>query len=310
MALRSVRKLRRGLVVLAIALPALYAVSATIAIVRDHRSTIGQAESDMRNIAAALHEHAMRTFGEADTRLRVAIAEIERRELRPTPADQGALHDILVRAGSHSPLAGSMGVMAPDGWIHASAAAYPMRPTDGRDRDYYIYLTSHQGRGMYVSRPVSSRLSGRWVIPVARRVDHPDGSLKMIVNFGVDMEYFDHFYRSLRLGESGRLLLVRRDGWVIVETPLTQGVVDRNLGSTPPFLALKHVSLGAYQTERSALDGTARLVGHASLARSPVIAVASIARDEVLQPWVVRSWQFAGLGALSTILLLGLLRFL
>lgn len=70
---------------------------------------------------------------------------------------------------------------------------------------------------MYLSRSVRSRSSGKWVVPVARRIDNPDGSLKMIVNFGVDMGYFDHFYRSLHLGESSRLVLVRRDGWVIME---------------------------------------------------------------------------------------------
>jgi diguanylate cyclase (GGDEF)-like protein len=310
MALRPVHKLRRGLITLAIALPALYAVSAGVAIVQDYRSTIQQAESDMRNIAAALHEHAMRTFGEADTRLRVAIAEMERRGLAPVPADERALHEILVAAGKNSPLAGSMGVIAPDGRIRASAFAYPMPPTDSRDREYFALLSTRHEGGMHISRSVRSRLAGKWVIPVGRRVDNPDGSLKMIVNFGVDMGYFDHFYRSLQLGRSSRLILVRRDGWVIMETPLSGGVMDRNLASTLPFRVLEHAPVGVYQTENSTVDGTARVVGYASLVESPLVAVASVGRDEVLQPWVSRSWQFAGPGALFTLLLLGLLRFL
>ena len=309
MALHSAGKLRRGLVALAIAVPALYAVSACTAIVQDYRSTIKQAESDMRNTAAALHEHAMRSFGEADIRLRTAIAEIERRGLTPVAADERLLHEILMRARSDFPLAGSAGVMAPDGWIRASAFAYPMSPLDGRDRDYYTWLSAHDERGMYVARSAQSRLSGKWAIPIVRRVNNPDGSLRMIVNFGLDIGYFDQFYRSLRLGESSRLVLVRRDGWVIMETPLTAGVMDHNLAGTRALRVLEQVPLGVYQTGRSMIDGRARVVGYASLARSPLIAVASVVRDEVLQPWVTRSWQFAGLGALSTILLLGLLRF-
>jgi diguanylate cyclase (GGDEF)-like protein len=310
MALRSVRKLRRGLIALAIALPALYVISAGIAIVQDYRSTIRQAQSDMRNIAATLHEHAMRSFGEADTRLRVAIAEIERRGLAPVPKDEYAVHDILMAAGTDSPLAGSAGVMGPDGWIRASAFSYPMSPVDGRDRDYYTWLSTHRVTGMYVSRSAQSHLSDRWVIPVARRADNPDGSLKMIVNFGVDMSYFERFYRSLQLGDSRRLVLVRRDGWVLMEMPLTSRVMDRNLASTWPFRVLDRAPVGIYETERSTIDGTARVVGYASLAQSPIVAVVSVARDEVLQPWVTRSLQFASLGALSTILLLALLRFL
>ena len=163
---------------------------------------------------------------------------------------------------------------------------------------------------MYVSRSVRSRVTGEWIIPVVRRLDNPDGSLKMIVNFGVDANYFDQFYRSLRLGNSGHLVLVRRDGWVLMETPPIAGLIDRNLGSTQLFRLLESTPVGVYETEPGAVDNTARVVGYASLARSPVVAVASIGRDEVLRPWVTRSWQFAVLGLVSTLLLLGLLRFL
>lgn len=264
----------------------------------------------MRNIATTLHEHAMRTFSEADTHLRMAIADIEQRGFEATPEHEAELHEILLAQEADSPLAASVGVLSPDGWILASAFRYPMRPVDARDRDYFTYLSSHNDRERYISRSVQSRLSGKWVIPVARRVNRPDGSLNMIVNFGIDREYFDRFYRNLQLGDSSRLLLVRRDGWVIMATPLTAGVIDRNLAHTAPFLAANRPLAGAYETPRSSLDGTARVVGYASLAESPVVAVASMARDQVLQPWIVRSWQLASLAAVSTLLLLGLLRFL
>jgi len=68
--------------------------------------------------------------------------------------------------------------------------------------------------------------------------------------------------------------------------------------------------IGEYETHRSAVDGNARLVGYASLTQSPVVAVASITLAEVLHPWVQRSWKVAGLGVLSTVLILCLLRFL
>ncbi|WP_313166729.1 cache domain-containing protein [Massilia oculi] len=284
MDLLSARKLRRGLIALAIALPALFTASTVARIVQDYRSTLEQAESDMRNIATTLHEHAMRTFSEADTYLRMAIAEIEQRGFEAAPKYEAKLHEILLAKQTDSPLAASVGVLSPDGWILASAFRYPMRPVDARDRDYFIYLSAHNDRERYISRSVQSRLSGKWVIPVARRVNRPDGSLKMIVNFGIDREYFDRFYRNLQLGRSSRLLLVRRDGWVIMETPLTTGVIDRNLASTAPFLAANQPFVSAYETSHSSLDGSARVVGYASLAESPVIAVASMSRDQYYSP--------------------------
>jgi diguanylate cyclase (GGDEF)-like protein/PAS domain S-box-containing protein len=295
---------------LAIALPALFVVSAGIAIMQDYRATIKQAESDMRSVAVALDEHAMRTFGEADTLVRIAIAGIGRRGLAPTVADERGLHDILAAVTHDSPLISGAAVLSPDGWMRASAAVYPMTPVDSRDREYYTYLRAHRERGILVSRPVASRPSGTWGIPVARRVDNPDGSMKMIVSVGVDMAYFDRFYRGLQLGYSIRLMLVRRDGWVIMETPLHPDVRHPNLAHTRTFQMLASAPIGVYQTESSALDGSARVVGYASLAQSPLVAVGSVARAEVLQPWARRSEQVAGLGVLSSVLVLCLLRFL
>ncbi|WP_312511595.1 EAL domain-containing protein [Massilia sp.] len=306
----SARKLRHGLIALAIALPALLAVAAAARIVQDHHSTVEQAESDMRNIATTLYEHAMRTFGEADTHLRMAVAEIERAGFDARPEYQARLHEILRAKQTDSPLAASLGVLSPDGWILASAFRYPMLPVDARDRDYFVHLSAHDEGALYISRSVQSHLSGRWVIPVARKVNRLDGTLKMIVNFGVGVAYFDRFYRNLQLGQSGRLLLVKRDGWVLMETQLTTGVIGRNLAGTAPFLMAERPPRGSYETSRSAIDGTARVVGYASSPQSSVIAVASMSRGEVLQPWVMRSWQLAGFAAVSILLLLGLLRFL
>ncbi|MCS0628168.1 EAL domain-containing protein [Telluria mixta] len=308
--MNSIRKLRRGLVLFALILPLLYILSAGTAIVMDRRSTLAQAGSDMRNIAATLNEHALRTFGEADTRLRWALEEIERRHLSLSPADERDIHDILIAAVEGAPQASGLNVIDGDGWLRASNSTYPLQPIDSRDREYYAYLSTHPGHGMHISRSVRSRTNGKWSIPITRRVDRPDGSLKMIGGFGVDMAYFDRFYRTLRLGDSSRLMLLRRDGWVIMETPLRADVMDHNVAATGLFQRLAAAPSGIYETERSMIDGKPRLVGYASLPESDIVAVASVARAEVLQPWVVRSWEVAAIGAVSTLLLLGLLRFL
>jgi diguanylate cyclase (GGDEF)-like protein len=310
MALNSIRKLRRGLVLFALILPLLYILSAGTAIVMDRRSTLAQAGSDMRNIAATLNEHALRTFGEADTRLRWALDEVERRGLGLAPADERDLHDILNAAMDGAPQAASLNLIGPDGWLRASSSTYPLHPIDSRDREYYTWLSAHPRQGMHIARSIRSRTTGKWTIPVTRRVDQPDGALKMIGGFGVDMAYFDRFYRTLRLGDSSRLMLLRRDGWVVMETPLGADVMDRNVASTALFRNLAVAPAGVYETERSMVDGQPRLIGYASLPESDIVAVASVARAEVLQPWVVRSWEVAAIGAVSTLLLLGLLRFL
>ncbi|MFL6634195.1 MAG: EAL domain-containing protein [Massilia sp.] len=293
---------------LSIALPALFVISAGIAVVQDYRATIQQAESDMRSVAVALEEHAMRTFGEADTLVRIAIAEIGRRGLAPTAADERALHDILAAATRDSPLTSGAVVVSPDGWVRASAAVYPVTPVDSRGRDYVTDLRAHRGNGILVSRLLASQPEMRG-IPVARRVDNPDGSMKMIVGVGVDTAYFDRFYRDLELGYGIGMMLVRRDGWVVTETPMRADAGEHNLANTPTFRRLASAPIGVFDMQDSAGGGTL-VVGYASLAQSPVVAVATVARADVLQPFIRRSQQVAGIGVLSSVLVLCLLRFL
>ncbi|GAB3455589.1 hypothetical protein GCM10027321_08320 [Massilia terrae] len=307
MALQSFRKVRRSLLALVIALPALYAVVAGLAIMRDYRSTIEQAESDMRNIATTLSEHAMRTFGEADIRLRAAITEIERLRLEPVPNDQLALHNILADAMKDAPQVAAIGVIAPDGISRGSGSVYPIAPFDNRDREYYSYLTTHHGSGTHIARPIKARSNGKWGIPLARRIDNPDGSLKMIVEIAVDMSYFDRIYRSLNLGEGSRLTLMRRDGWVIMATPMTPDALQLNLANSPVLARLTRANSGAFRNEDSVVDHRDRIIGYATVPESQVVAVATITSNQVLEPWLKRSGETATVAAVSSLLLLGLL---
>jgi diguanylate cyclase (GGDEF)-like protein len=305
----SIRKLRRGLLALAITLPALYVLLAGIAIVQDYRSTIAQAESDVRNISATLSEHAMRTIGEADTRLRDAIAEVERRGLSLS-ANEREIHEILSTQIERMPQAGTISVTDAQGWMRASALAYPLTPIDSRDQLDYRYVSTHSDPELYVSRPIKDRTTDKWTIPLTRRVNNPDGSLKMIFSFGLDMAYFDRFYRSLSLGADGRLLLVRPDGWVIMESPLTEQVMNLNVTDSMLFRRVRVNPTGAYQVDRSMVDNIPRIFGYAGSSQSPIIAAASMSRENVLKPWYQRSIQIGVIGLLSTAMFLVLLRFL
>jgi diguanylate cyclase (GGDEF)-like protein len=305
----SIRKLRRGLLALAITLPALYVLLAGIAIVRDYRSTIDKADSDVRNISATLGEHAVRTIGEADSQLRDAIAEVERRGLSLS-ANEAEIHKILATRIEGMPQASTISVIDAQGWMRASASAYPLTPIDSLDQESYRYLSTHSYPELYVSRPIKDPATDKWTIPLARRVNNPDGSLKMIYSFGLDMAYFDHFYRTLSLGPDGRLLLVRLDGWVIMESPLTERVVNLNVSDSQMFKRVRLNLTGSYQVESSMVDNVPRIFGYSGRPPFPIIALASMSRGYVLRPWYQRSIQIGLIGLLSTAIFLVLLKFL
>ncbi|MGZ8289842.1 MAG: bifunctional diguanylate cyclase/phosphodiesterase [Telluria sp.] len=305
-----IRNMRRALVALAIFFPVFYAVFAGISIRQDYQNALARAESDVRNISSSLNEHATRTIGEVDSRLQGAIAEIERRGLDPAGPDAIELQDVLKWHVQDLSQAVTMFVVDAGGSVRASSLKYPTPPVDVRDRDYYRYHLSVANPDLFISRPVKSRLSGRWGVVASRRISHPDGSLKLIVLLGMNLDYFNNFYRSLKIGNGGLLALVRNDGWVLMETPLTDNIMDKNLANSMLLEQASQSAAGVYHIERGALTGAARVVGYSASKAYPVIALASMSREVVLQAWLRQAGQIALIGAISTAMLLTLIALL
>ncbi len=302
----SFRNMRRGLLALAIVFPALYLALATVAIVQNRDSALKQAQSNVANIAATLNEHASRTVGEADSRLLAVIADIERRGFALAGPDEFELHHLLKWQSRQLPQAITLYVADPQGRVRVAGTNYPQRVLDISNRDYFQHHLRHADPDLYISHPVKSRANGKWAITLSRRLSHPDGSLNMVIAIALDLEYFNRFYSTLRMGEHGRLLLLRHDGTILMESPLTERVMQRNIAQSRVFELFRQAPAGAFRTERSAIDGTARIVGYASASQFALLSSASISQDQVLQPWRRLIVQSITIGAISIALLLGL----
>jgi hypothetical protein len=285
LAVPNIRNLHRALLGLAIVIPALYIYFAYEFIAQDYRATMARTASDVANISTILVEHAVRTIGEADSRLQGAIGDIEERGLTLSAQDDPMVNTILVRQVSNLPQARGLSAVDAQGWVRVSSMAYPFNPIDGRDREYYRFHVEHPGNAPHLSRPIRSRYNGKWTIPLSRRIDHPDGSLKAIIVLSIDLEYFNAFYRTLRVGEHGTLTLARPDGWVLMETPMDERILSLNFSDAPLFRHARLAGSGTYEVERSTLDDSARIVGFARATRFPLIAAVSMSRDYVLKPW-------------------------
>jgi diguanylate cyclase (GGDEF)-like protein len=303
----NIRNMRRGLTALAIVFPGLYLLFAIAAITRDYQATLERAESDVRKISVSLNEHAMRTIGEADSRLQGAIAEIERRGLSMPGPDEVEIHDVLKWYSRQLPQAVSLSASDAQGQIRVNSLAYPMQPIDARDRLNYQYHLANPSPDLLISRPGKSRVTGKWTIPLSRRISNPDGSLRMFIVVGIDLEYFNSFYRTLSMGEKSRLVLVRPDGWMLMETPLTEKVMSMNIADSALFRHLKQSPAGTFRNESGVFDGTARIVGYVSSSQYPLIAAASLSQEDVLASWRTEIRKLGIIGGVSFALILGLI---
>jgi len=301
--------MRRRLLVLAVVFPVLYIASIIASVVQDYRGTLRRAETDATSISTALREHADRAIGEADRLILSAAADIQGDISEGRAADENGLHRVLRAYSNSSPHFLFINAVDAKGDVIASGLTLPVPRSNVRDRDYFAFHAGNKD-GMYISRPVLGRTSGQWVFTISRSLRNPDGSLRMILAAGISVAYFEHFYRSLNLGNNGRLLLVRHDGWVLVESPLVGAAVDKNVSGTPLFRQFGKTAHGTYHVDAGAVDGTPRIVGYTNSMHHPFIAVSSLSRTDVLADWENRARHAIAWGAISMVLMVALIAML
>ncbi len=304
------RGARASLIALALVVPALYIAFALNSIIQDYRFTLQKADLDARSTAAALSEHANRAVGEADRFLLGAIGEVERSGLEPVPENQAALHDILRRYTNKLPQMAAISLVDGAGHTIANGLHGEVHGVDVVDRDYYAFHNTPGNNGLYISAPLLSRISGNWVFTISRHIANPDGSLKLILVAGMPIDYFDTFYHTLGTGSDTRLMLVRTDGLVLVQSPIPQPQQVRSIAGAPLFAHYQERQTGSFSRPADVTDTLERIVGYAGSPDHPFIAVACLSQAEVLAPWHKRVEQSAWVGALSIGLLLILIAIL
>lgn len=167
------------------------------------------------------------------------------------------------------------------------------------DREYFTAL--RDGAVFYTSPMVISRLTGDRIFVFSKRVER-DGKFAGAIMVSYSDKLLEDLWRSLDFENGSTVSLIRDDGELMARFPPPDGPVD--LGATPLFTEhLTKGSEGTYNSDRSPVDGIARVVSYSRVAGTPIIALASVAstptwtsfRDAVLTVMVIVSPIIVGL---------------
>ena len=156
------------------------------------------------------------------------------------------------------------------------------------DRDYFLQLREDPKAGLVVSKPMVGRISGKWVLIVARRVNDPDGSFGGVVYGPIQLERIRTILSSIDVGRGGRIVLRDREMGSIVRQPETKGIAG-SIGRKPVSPEFrKRIAAGdqsgTFYTTTSS-DNTARRISFRRIARYPLYISVSLAANDYLIPW-------------------------
>lgn len=262
---------------------------------------LASAERATANLARSMAQHADDTIKAADIALADVVERIETDGTGPQALQRmHALMEEQVRQVEQ--LQGLFVYDATGRWVVNS------RPTMNRslnnaDREYFVHHLNSTDRGPHIGIPVVSRSTGKWVLPVSRRLNHKDGSFAGVALATIDMEYFREFYESLDVGKRGAVELVLNNGVLVLRSPYD----DKRIGTSVVNSPLYHAYVRSGDTGSgyfpSTQDGEVRLNSFRALARYPLFVSAALSRDELLDGW----WRDTLLHSFGVLALAGML---
>jgi diguanylate cyclase (GGDEF)-like protein len=179
---------------------------------------------------------------------------------------------------------GVMFVLDENGDLIEDAAVTPPRGGNFADRDYFQAHKANRHLGLYVGRPVVSRLTGERMVNFSRRIDKPDGSFGGLVLGSLKLSYFGRLFDQIGLGNEGAINLYLRDGTRITRHPYLEADVGVNIAGSRTFDRFAREGAGTF-VETSVRDGVRRLYTFTRVGDLPLILNVALSVDEVEAGW-------------------------
>lgn len=282
---RSLKRLLIATVTLLILLLAGFSVWKSVV---EYRLTVRAAELLTSGYARALKEHAERAFSEADNILLDTIEHI--RKHGGIDSESGShLKGFLSQHPRSTPQIGAIILVNRKGLLFAHSLDTPIKQANVADREYFLHHRDHpEETAPFLSRPIKSRINGKWRFTLSRAVLSPSGKFEGLVAVAFEMEYFQNFYQSLDLGKKGRIVILRKDGILLLAVPFNEK--DFNADFSKSHLLKTYLPKspkGTYHIAagKALLETTPRIISYDSLDSFPAIVNANMGTDEVTASW-------------------------
>ncbi len=250
---------------------------------QERRGIYSRAASTATDYTNTLARRVEASIATAEVLLDFVAAEIER---NPASTNDTALAAQLEKTlRNHQEL---MAVMVVPANGHPAPTTRPaMSPTaDFSDREYFNYHRSHTGEELHISPPIISRLTGKAVIPLTRRLNDRHGNFAGVAFVGLTPDYFEQEFKKLDLGKNAATAFTTSDGMMLFRYPTVAGATGRSIGSWDVFKELVQKNDAGVGEYPCPIDGVVRLHAFRHLTRYPIIAFAGIASADLEEEWM------------------------
>ena len=236
------------------------------------------------SLAHVIEEQTSRTFQTADQRLQLAASRLNALDAASELNVESA-HAMLREQIEGLPFMRAMWVLDRDGRMafDSDTGNTSLRM---QDREYFQVYQKNPAIEFHISAPVRSRSTGGWLISVSRPLRDSKGNVTGVIVAAIEPPYFDKLWREIELGPDGAVAMFRRDGVLMMRTPLQDAAMGRSFANSALFTQHLVQSATGTRIVKSAFDGKMRTVSYRTMSAYPgFVVTVGRSQDDVLASW-------------------------
>jgi len=253
------------------------------------RDALDAAQANTENLATVLAEQTARSVQAVDIVMRdvqdfvSGLGVTTPEEFRLVLGTE-QVHQLLRSRADRLPQVDGIALASADGMRVNSSSGWPAPTVDLSDRDYVRYFAAENDSGLFIGEPVVNRTTNVWTIFVARRLNGRNGAFLGVLLASMPLQVFTGLYASIDAQQHESLMLLRRDGTVLVRHPDTAQHVGQKMPAMSPWYALVAQGGGHYASP-GYFDESARLVAVRPLRGYQLVVDVAMPFDMALMHW-------------------------
>lgn len=196
-------------------------ILATFSAYHGHRQYRERAEVTTQNLVYALENNLVNIVRRVDVSL-LALLDIHGGHRTAGRLDAALMNQAIEHIRARLPEVDAIRITDAQGVLILGSGVEPGAAVSLADRPHFVRLRDDADAALLVSKPQVSRVNGKWVIVLARRVSRPDGAFDGMIFAALGLEALTGQFSALNLGSGGAVVL--RDGelGLIVSHPALQ----------------------------------------------------------------------------------------
>ncbi len=238
----------------------------------------------LQQLTIAVHEQTRGLFRQAETALAVAshwMAENPGKD----PGTAAGFITLIDRLRQTSDSVIDIRLVSRDGILRYVPDYGQARQTDVSDRDYFRAQADLSTRGLYVGRPVVSRVTGKWGIPISLPVTRAGGEVA-VVFAAIELDRIAASFEAERIKPLGTIVIVREDGTLMFRSPLDEQTISTTIAQDPDWT--QHLAALAEDPHHIApgqIDGRTHIVSSQRVEDYPLRVAVTADMDDLLAGW-------------------------